>query len=71
MTFEEAKIVLENALNGPDGCAKELAIKAIDRIIPKKVLNPCGRWGGKSKGGNCPVCGSHTTLTLLTAATSC
>ena len=37
------------------------AISALEKQIPKKPLNPCGRYFGKSKGGNCPCCGAHTS----------
>lgn len=38
----------------------EIAINALEKQIPKKLLNPCGRYFGKAKGGNCPCCGAHT-----------
>lgn len=37
-----------------------IAISALEKQIPKKLLNPCGRYFGKAKGGNCPCCGAHT-----------
>ena len=37
-----------------------IAISALEKQIPEKPLNPCGRYFGKAKGGNCPCCGAHT-----------
>ena len=37
-----------------------MASEALEKQIPKKPLNLCGRYLGKAKGGNCPVCGAHT-----------
>lgn len=47
------------------------AREAVKKQIPAKPLNPCGRWGGKAKGGNCPVCGSHTTSSVSNFCRKC
>lgn len=46
-------------------------LKALEKQMPKKPLNPCGRWCGKAKGGNCPVCGSHTTDNVSSFCRKC
>ena len=50
---------------------KQNIIAAMRKQIPVKPLNPCGRWGGKAKGGNCPVCGSHTTSSVSNYCRKC
>lgn len=61
MTNEEAIIdIRENIQPIIGGKSLELAISALEKQIPKKPLNPCGRYFGKAKGGNCPCCGAHT-----------
>lgn len=61
MTNEEAIIdIRENIQPIIGGKSLDIAISAIEKQIPKKVLNPCGRYFGKAKGGNCPCCGAHT-----------
>jgi hypothetical protein len=47
------------------------AKEAVKKQTPQKPLNSCGRWGGKSKGGNCPVCGSHTTESVSNFCRKC
>ena len=61
MTNEEAIIdIRENIQPIIGGKSLDIAISALEKQIPKKPLNPCGRYFGKSKGGNCPCCGAHT-----------
>ena len=49
-----------------------LSIKsAIEKQIPKKPLNPCGRYYGKAKGGNCPICGAGTNSVTYTYCRKC
>ena len=47
------------------------AKEALKKQMPKKPLNPCGRWMGKAKGGNCPICGSHTTSNVSNFCRKC
>lgn len=58
---EIQKIATENGFDTKVVLNEKAIVSALEKQIPKKPLNPCGRWGGKSKGGNCPVCGAHTT----------
>ena len=61
MTNEEAIIdIRENIQPIVGGKSLDIAISALEKQIPKKPLNPCGRYFGKAKGGNCPCCGAHT-----------
>lgn len=43
----------------------------IKKMVPKKPLNHDGRYYGKTKGGNCPVCGSHTNSSMLNYCRKC
>ena len=61
MTNEEAIIdIRENIQPIVGGKSLDIAISALEKQIPKKPLNPCDRYFGKAKGGNCPCCGAHT-----------
>lgn len=51
--------------------AFETAIEALDKQIPRKPLNPCGRYFGKAKGGNCPCCGAQTNSSTYTYCRKC
>lgn len=51
--------------------ALEMAIEALKKQIPKKPLNPCGRYYGKAKGGNCPICGAGTNSVTYTYCRKC
>lgn len=45
--------------------------KALQKQIQKKPLNPCGRYYGKAKGGNCPICGASTNSVTYTYCRKC
>lgn len=47
------------------------AIVALEKQIPRKPLNPCGRYFGKAKGGNCPCCGAQTNSSAYTYCRKC
>jgi hypothetical protein len=50
----------------------EVALKMLVEIrTPKKPLNPCGRYFGEAKGGNCPCCGAHTNSATYTYCRKC
>lgn len=51
--------------------AEDCALSAIKKQIPKKPLNPCGRYYGKAKGGNCPCCGAQTNSSTYTYCRKC
>lgn len=51
--------------------AFETAIEALEKQIPRKPLNPCGRYFGKAKGGNCPCCGAQTNSSTYTYCRKC
>lgn len=51
--------------------AFKTAIEALDKQIPRKPLNPCGRYFGKAKGGNCPCCGAQTNSSTYTYCRKC
>ena len=51
--------------------AFKVAITALEKQIPKKPLNPCGRYYGKAKGGNCPICGAGTNSVTYTYCRKC
>ena len=51
--------------------AFKTAIEALEKQIPKKPLNPCGRYFGKAKGGNCPCCGAQTNSSTYTYCRKC
>ena len=51
--------------------ALETAIEALKKQIPKKPLNPCGRYYRKAKGGNCPICGAGTNSVTYTYCRKC
>ena len=51
--------------------ALEMAIKALEKQIPRKPLNPCGRYYGKAKCGNCPICGAGTNSVTYTYCRKC
>lgn len=49
----------------------KLAKSALEKQIPKKPLNPCGRYYGKAKGGSCPICGASTNSVTYTYCRKC
>lgn len=51
--------------------AIKIGIAAIEKQIPRKPLNPDGRYSGKAKGGNCPVCGAHTNSSAYNYCRKC
>ena len=51
--------------------AFDVAIEALEKQIPKKPLNPYGRYYGKAKGGNCPICGAGTNSVTYTYCRKC
>ena len=51
--------------------AFETAIESLEKQIPRKPLNPCGRYFGKAKGGNCPCCGAQTNSSTYTYCRKC
>ena len=78
MTNEEALNWFKDDLkNGKcsDECpqcnAMEKAIEALEKQIPKKPLNLCGRYFEKAKGGNCPCCGAQTNSSTYTYCRKC
>ena len=78
MTSEEAITTLELAISEVEwnypldiSVALETAIEALKKQIPKKPLNPYGRYYGKAKGGNCPICGAGTNSVTYTYCRKC
>ena len=78
MTAEEAIKTIEVAIAEVEweypldySVAFETAIEALDKQIPRKPLNPCGRYFGKAKGGNCPCCGAQTNSSTYTYCRKC
>lgn len=51
--------------------AFQMAVEALEKQIPKKPLNPCGRYYGKAKGGSCPICGASTNSVTYTYCRKC
>lgn len=49
----------------------KLIREALEKQIPKKPLNLCGRYFGKAKGGNCPSCGAQTNSSEYTYCRKC
>lgn len=45
--------------------------EALEKQIPEKPLNLCGRYFGKAKGGNCPCCGAQTNSSTYTYCRKC
>lgn len=45
--------------------------EALEKQIPEKPLNLCGRYFGKAKGGNCPCCGAQTNSSAYTYCRKC
>ena len=74
MTPQEALNILYKGI-APNPTANneciELCKKALEKQIPKKPLNPCGRYRGLAKGGNCPICGSHTNSSTSNYCRKC
>ena len=78
MTVEEAIKTIQVAIAEVEwnypldySIAFETAIEALDKQIPRKPLNPCGRYFGKAKGGNCPCCGAQTNSSTYTYCRKC
>ena len=78
MTPEKAITTLELAISEVEwnypldiSVALETAIEALKKQIPKKPLNPYGRYYGKAKGGNCPICGAGTNSVTYTYCRKC
>ena len=78
MTPEEAIKTIEIAIAEVEweypldySVAFETAIEALEKQIPRKPLNPCGRYFGKAKGGNCPCCGAQTNSSTYTYCRKC
>ena len=78
MTPEEAITTLELAISEVEwnypldiSIALETAIEALKKQIPRKPLNPYGRYYGKAKGGNCPICGAGTNSVTYTYCRKC
>ena len=78
MTSEEAITTLELAISEVEwnypldiSIALETAIEALKKQIPRKPLNPYGRYYGKAKGGNCPICGAGTNSVTYTYCHKC
>lgn len=75
MTPQEAIDFFESFLKlipaNPYKEAAECSIAALKKQIPKKPLNPCGRYWGHAKGGNCPICGSHTNSSTYNYCRKC
>lgn len=51
--------------------ALDMGIAALEKQIPEKPLNLCGRYFGKAKGGNCPCCGAQTNSSAYTYCRKC
>lgn len=49
----------------------KLIREALEKQIPEKPLNLCGRYFGKAKGGNCPCCGAQTNSSAYTYCRKC
>ena len=78
MTPEKAITTLELAISEVEwnypldiSIALETAIEALKKQIPRKPLNPYGRYYGKAKGGNCPICGAGTNSVTYTYCRKC
>lgn len=78
MTAEEAIKTIQVAIAEVEweypldySIAFKTAIEALEKQIPEKPLNLCGRYFGKAKGGNCPCCGAQTNSSTYTYCRKC
>lgn len=79
MMYEDAlREVLNRVYRNTDDCEMriskdcyKLIREALEKQIPEKPLNLCGRYFGKAKGGNCPCCGAQTNSSAYTYCRKC
>lgn len=79
MMYEDAlREVLNRVYLNTDDCEMriskdcyKLIREALEKQIPEKPLNLCGRYFGKAKGGNCPCCGAQTNSSAYTYCRKC
>ena len=79
MMYEDAlREVLNRVYRNTDDCEMriskdcyKLIREALEKQIPEKPLNLCGRYFGKAKGGNCPCCEAQTNSSAYTYCRNC